>query len=215
MKVLDFKFFEDLDLTYKNPRHLMHKKMRLVLKHVKTGKLLIDVGCGTGEFLVQLRDRFDSLVGIDASSNSIEYASRKIERYENISLYKGELQSFHFPNQHFDTCLCLDVLEHVQNLFPLLQEVHRILRPGAEVIVTVPNWYDKIVSGVFRINPAHVNTLLPWTWMTLFRNAGFRIKFCRAVDFPILKLDLLARRIYFLGMCILIVAVRQPDRVNG
>lgn len=211
MKVLDYKFFEDLDLTYKNPRHLMYKKMMLILNHVKAGKSLIDIGCGTGEFLVQLKDRYDSLVGIDVSSDSIEFAIKKVQSFKNVSLYRGELQSFHFLKERFDVCLCLDVLEHVKDLSSLLQEIHRILRPGAEIIVTVPNWYDKIVSGVFRINPAHVNTLSPWTWMRLFRNAGFKIKFCREVDFPILKLDLLAKKIPVLGICILIVAVRQHN----
>lgn len=85
MKGLDFKCFEDLDLTYRNSHDLLHKKMRLILKHVKPGRLLIDMGCGTGEFLVQLRDRFESLAGIDASSESIKFASRKVERYKNIS----------------------------------------------------------------------------------------------------------------------------------
>jgi len=208
MEVLDYKFFKDLDLTYKNPRHLMYKKMMLILNHVKPGKSLIDIGCGTGEFLVQLRDRFDSLVGIDVSSDSMEFAIKKVESFNNVSLVRGELQSFCFPQEHFDVCLCLDVLEHVKPLSPLFQEIHRILRPGAEMIVTVPNWYDKIVSGVLRVNPFHVNTFTPWTWMRFLRRAGFRIKCYRAVDFPILKSDLLARKIYFFGMCILIVAVR-------
>jgi hypothetical protein len=43
MEELDPKYLEYLDLSYRNSRHLMYKKMRLVLKHVKSGKLLIDV----------------------------------------------------------------------------------------------------------------------------------------------------------------------------
>lgn len=208
MEVLNYKFFKELDSTYKNPRHLMYKKMMLILNYVKPGKSLIDIGCGTGEFLVQLRNRFDSLVGIDVSSDSMEFAIKKVQNFKNVSLYRGELQSFHFPKGRFDVCLCLDVLEHVKLLSPLLLEIHRILQPGAEMIVTVPNWYDKIVSGILRVNPYHVNTFTPWTWMRYLRGAGFKIKYCRAVDFPILKSDLLARKIYVLGMCIFIVAVR-------
>jgi 2-polyprenyl-3-methyl-5-hydroxy-6-metoxy-1,4-benzoquinol methylase len=133
----------------------------------------------------------------------------------NILLKCGELDSSHFPAEQFDVCLCLDVLEHVRDLFPLLQEIHRILRPGAEVIVTVPNWYDIIISGILRRNPLHINTFTPWRWMRRLKQAGFKIKYCRAVDFPILKSDLLARKIYFLGMCVLIVAVRQRDSDNA
>ena len=192
----------------------MHKKMKLVLNYVRRGESLIDIGCGTGVFIVQLRDRFNRLVGIDTSSHAIEFTARRVGKDRNILLECGELDSFHFPAEHFDVCLCLDVLEHVKDLPSLLREIHRILRPGAEMIVTVPNWYDMIVSGILRIDPLHIHTLTPWAWMRLLRRAGFEIKLYRAVDFPILKSDLLARKIYFLGMCILIVAIRQPNQDN-
>jgi len=215
MNTPSYQYFEKLDLTYKNPSHLMHKKMKLVLDYVRRGESLIDIGCGTGEFIVQLRERFNTLVGIDTSSHAIEYTGRRVGKDRNILLECGELDSFHFPAEHFDVCLCLDALEHVEDLSLLLQEIHRILRPGAEMIVTVPNWYDIIMSGILRIDPFHINTFTPWRWMRILKRAGFKIKLYRAVDFPILKSDLLARKIYFLGMCILIVAIRQPDRDNA
>jgi len=211
MDIPSYQYFEKLDLTYKNPSHLMHKKMKLVLDYVRQGESLIDIGCGTGEFIVQLRERFNTLVGIDTNSHAIEFTARRVGKDRNILLQCGELDSLHFTAEHFDVCLCLDVLEHVKDLSTLLKEIHRILRPGAEMIVTVPNWYDMIVSGILQIDPFHINTFTPWRWMNLLKRAGFKIKLFRAVDFPILKSDFLARKIYFLGMCILIVAMRQPN----
>ena len=212
MKILNYQYFEKLNLAYKNPSHLMHKKMKHILNYVRGGESLIDIGCGTGEFIAQLKERFNRLIGIDTSSHAIEFTAKRVGKDRNILLECGELEPLHFPAEHFEVCLCLDVLEHVKDLPPLLEEIHRILRPGAEIIVTVPNWYDIIISGIFRMDPLHINTFTPWRWMRLLKRAGFKIKFYRAVDFPILKSDLLTREIYFLGMGILIVAVRQPDR---
>jgi SAM-dependent methyltransferase len=212
MNFLDSTYFENLDLFYKTSSHLMYKKMRLILNYVKKGESLIDIGCGTGEFIIQLKDRFGSLVGVDTSPDAIEFIKKRIGKDHKILLQCGTLDSFHFPAEHFNVCLCLDVLEHIKDLSPLLQEIYRVLKPGAELIVTVPNWYDMIISGVFKKDPFHVNTMTPWGWMNRLRKAGFKIKCCRAVDFPILKSDLLARKIYLLGMCILIIAIRQPDR---
>jgi len=206
----DYPYFEQLDLFYKKSSHLTHKKMKLILNYIKGGESLIDIGCGTGEFIVQLKDRFSSLVGIDISSSAIDFTAKRVGTQGNILLKCGQLKSFHFPAEHFDTCLCLDVLEHLEKPL-LLEEIYRILRPGAELIVTVPNWYDIIVSGVFKKDPLHVTTLTPWSWMNCLRRAGFKIKDYRAVEFPILKSDFLARKIYFLDMCILTVAFRQPD----
>lgn len=204
----NIKLFEEDISSYHNPHHLMYKKMGRVFEHVRPKEALLDVGCGIGEFIVQLKDHCSTLVGIDIDKHRIEFAKKRLAKHENVSLYCGELESFHFPDEHFDVCLCLDVLEHVANLFPLLQEIYRILRPRAEMIVTVPNWYDIIISGILRRNPYHIHTLAPWTWMKLLRQAGFRIKFYRAVDFPIIKSDFLARKIPIFGMCIMIIAVK-------
>jgi ubiquinone/menaquinone biosynthesis C-methylase UbiE len=208
MDILDYEYFEKLNLAYKDPSRLMHKKMKTVLNYVKQGGALIDIGCGTGEFIFQLRERFDKLVGIDTSSHAIEFAARRAGKEKDILLKCGELDSFHFPSECFNVCLCLDVLEHVRNVYPLVKEIYRILRPNGEIIVTVPNWYDIITTRILRRRSFHVHTMTPWNWMGLLRKAGFRIRFYRAVEFPLVKSDLLARKIPILGMCILIVAVK-------
>lgn len=200
--------FENLDSFYQDPSHLSHKKMRLVLKSVRPGGSLIDVGCGTGEFIIQLRDHFKTLTGTDISLRAIEFTARKVGKDEKVSLYQGELESLRFPNEQFNVCLCLDVLEHVPNLFPLVREIYRLLHPKGELIITVPNWYDIIVTKILKRNPFHVNAKTPWQWMAIFRKVGFKIRFYRAVEFPVVKSDFLARRVPILGMCILIVAVK-------
>jgi len=78
MNIGGYQYFEKLDLTYKNPSHLMHKKMKLVLNYVRQGETLIDIGCGTGEFIVQLRECFNKLGGIDTSSHAIEFTARRV-----------------------------------------------------------------------------------------------------------------------------------------
>ena len=201
-----YKCYEDADLTYKNPFHLQYKKMKLVLKYVRPGNALIDIGCGTGEFLFKLRDHFNTLIGIDISPHAIEFTKKRVGEDKNVILHQGELASFRFPDEYFNVCLCLDVLEHVRDLSSLLQEIYRILQAGGEIIVTVPNWYDIINRRIFNRNPSHVHTLIPWHWMWLLQQAGFKIRFYRSVDFPLLKSDSLSRKFPIFGMCVFIVA---------
>lgn len=210
LQVSDFdsQLFEEVISTYHNPYHLMYKKMRTVLEYIKQGEKLIDVGCGIGEFVYQLKDRFNTLVGVDISSREIDFAKKRMEKFENVFLYLGELNSFHFPDGHFNVCLCLDVLEHVPTVFPLLQEIYRILRAHGDLIVTVPNWYDIIVSKVLNKNPQHVNTLTPWHWMTIIKKVGFKISIYRAIDYPLIHSDYLSKRIPIFRMCILIIAFK-------
>ena len=205
---LNDTLFNEIISTYNNPNHLMHKKMEHVLKCVQPGNAIIDVGCGIGEFIVRLQDRFHTLVGVDISQPEIEFAKKRIGNSSNVSLYCGELNSHHFPNEHFDVCLCLDVLEHVPDLPRLLQETHRILKKGGSIVVTVPNWYDIIVSKVLRLNPLHIHTFTPWRWMAILKKAGFKIRTYRAVDFPVIHSEFLSKKIPFLGMYILIIAFK-------
>lgn len=205
-KIHNDTLFNEIISTYNNPRHLMHKKMTHVLKYVQQGEALIDVGCGIGEFIVRLQDRFHTLAGVDISRPEIEFVKKRIGNSPKVFLHCGELESFHFPDEHFDVCLCLDVLEHVQSPPLLLQEINRILKKGGSLVVTVPNWYDIIVSKVLRLNPLHIHTFTPWRWMAILRKAGFKIRSYRAVDFPIIHSEFLSKRIPFLGMCVFILA---------
>ena len=214
-KILNDTLFNEIISTYDNPRHLMHKKMTHVLKYVQQGEALIDVGCGIGEFTVRLKDRFHTLVGVDISQHEIEFAKKRIGSSQSIFFNCGELDSFHFPDEHFDVCLCLDVLEHVSDLPRLLQETHRILKRGGSIVVTVPNWYDIIVSKVLRLNPLHIHTFTPWRWMAILRKAGFKIRSYRAVDFPLIHSEFLSRKIPILGMCILIIAFKYDGLVKS
>ena len=196
------------DLSYRDPRHLQYKKRDLVLTYVKPGRALIDIGCGTGEFVCKLKDRFEELVGIDPDPFAIEFSRNRLGEEKKIAFYQQELGSLGFPTEHFDVCLCLDVLEHIQDLNPLLDEIRRILKPGGEMIVSVPNWYDILYAKILRRNPNHVHTLPPWMWVKAFRRAGFSVSSYRAVDFPVFKSDFLSRKIPILGMCIVMRAVR-------
>jgi ubiquinone/menaquinone biosynthesis C-methylase UbiE len=207
-KNLNDTLFNEAISIYNNPHHLMHKKMVRVLKHIQPGDTLLDVGCGIGEFVVRLQDRFHTLVGVDISQAAIEFAKKRIGNSPNVVLHCGELESLHFPDEHFDVCLCLDVLEHVSNIPLVLQETHRILKKGGSLFVTVPNWYDIIVSKVLRLNPLHINTFTPWRWKAILKENGYKIQFYRAVDFPIVHSEFLSKRIPFLGMCILIIAFK-------
>ena len=80
------QLFEEIVSTYYNANHLMYKKMERVLEHIGPRGALIDVGCGIGEFIVRLKDRFHTLVGVDISPPEIEYAKKRLGKYENVFL---------------------------------------------------------------------------------------------------------------------------------
>jgi len=88
---------------------------------------------------------FSELYGVDVSSTRLKKA-----REEIIKLYPSEVSNFRFiegdldkklsfPDNYFDVVICVAVMEHVFDIFSLVGEIHRILRPNGYAIVQVPN----------------------------------------------------------------------------
>jgi SAM-dependent methyltransferase len=94
---------------------------------------LLDVGCGTkpyeGLFGVS------EYVGLDIDNEG----SR--ERAIADEFYDGK--TFPFGDQEFDAVLCNQVLEHVFNPDEFLREIHRVLKPGGKLLLTVPFVWDE------------------------------------------------------------------------
>jgi len=88
---------------------------------------VLDAGCGEGVLVDEFHDRL-AIEGIDAN-----YASARVTR--------GSLLALPYSDGRFERALCLDVLEHLpfSEQGPALAELHRVLAPGGELLVTVPN----------------------------------------------------------------------------
>jgi SAM-dependent methyltransferase len=202
-------FYQALDRTYRDSAHLMTRKLDLVAGQVQGGDRLLDAGCGTGEAVIRLKDRFAALVGLDSSADAVEFASSRIQPYHHISVVHGDLCELGFTSSSFDCCLVLDVLEHLADPELALAEIHRCLRREGQLIVSVPNWFDIIISGVLRYNPYHRTADTPLGWRRLLQRSGFNVLSYRAVRLPLLECDTLADKIPYLGMCILFVARKK------
>ena len=101
--------------------------VRAYLQRLPLKTRVLDAGCGEGLLVEEHHDRL-AIVGLDPN-----YSSDRVTR--------GSLNALPFPAASFDRALCLDVLEHLT--FPeqpqALAELFRVVVPGGELLVTVPN----------------------------------------------------------------------------
>jgi SAM-dependent methyltransferase len=88
---------------------------------------VLDAGCGEGVFVDAFADSLD-IIGVDAN-----YASGRVT--------EGSLTALPFDPASFDRALCLDVLEHLvfDDQRRALAELFRVIAPGGELFVSVPN----------------------------------------------------------------------------
>jgi SAM-dependent methyltransferase len=104
---------------------------RDVTRHFDPRATLLDIGCGTG----WLADHFTDYTGIDASPEAVRAAS---EHNRNV-IHADVEQRLPFADASFDAAVLKDVLEHVRDPVALVEEVRRVLRPGAIVFASSPD----------------------------------------------------------------------------
>ena len=207
------QYYINLDKRYQSPDHLMAKKVNLLLTLLQPNSRFIDIGCGTGEVLLRAKDKFYELVGIENNENAINFAKEKIKNISKIRLINSKDGKIPYPNEYFDSATCLDVLEHMRDSKECLREIWRVLKPQSQLIITVPNWYDIINMRFFKRNSLHVQAHSPYGWINILRETGFKKVSWRAVDFPILHFDFLAKHFAIFGMCIAII-LRKEKKHN-
>jgi len=108
---------------------------------------VLDFGCGKGEFLHALSGTIgpqSRLVGYEAMEKSIAIAQARCPNAEFIcERFAEELP---FPDASFDVFVTIDTLECIKNKGALLAEIHRILKPGGQVLAMHWDWDTQTYS---------------------------------------------------------------------
>lgn len=95
------------------------------------GRQVLDLGCAGG-FMAEALVKMGAVVtGIDPAAQAIDAARARAENVgQSIRYDVGVGENLPYDTDAFDVVVCVDVLEHVQDLHQVLREVARVLRPG-------------------------------------------------------------------------------------
>ncbi|MCA9025830.1 MAG: class I SAM-dependent methyltransferase [Planctomycetaceae bacterium] len=104
-------------------------------RKLKPGSRILDVGCGRGVLLSSLADRGHEVHGMDVSETAVAGADPRADIRVAPCITKVG-----YPSDHFDQVILWHVVEHLTNPREVLSEINRILKPGGQVIVAVPNF---------------------------------------------------------------------------
>jgi len=93
---------------------------------------LLDAGCGTKPYVDIFRQSVSEHIGIDFTRIAVQ---RSFLGGPDVV---GDVGRLPFASESFDSVLCTQVLEHIPNPEQVMNEFHRVLRPGGTLIVTTP-----------------------------------------------------------------------------
>ncbi len=98
------------------------------------GKLL-EIGCGTGDYLALMRTLGWTVEGVEIDP----VACQRARQIYDLDVYEGEVVSKDYSMNSIDAIVMNHVIEHVFDPVRLLKECYRITKPGGRVIVITPN----------------------------------------------------------------------------
>lgn len=134
-------------------RFIEGRRVKTVLKLMAPteGTQVLEVGCGAGNVLEQVRGA--RLFGVDISDEMLAKATARMGA--RATLIKADAACLPFADRTFDRVFCTEVLEHVLDPRAVLIEIRRVLTPDGVAVVSIPN--EALINTVKRVildNPA-------------------------------------------------------------
>ncbi|MDK9700866.1 MAG: class I SAM-dependent methyltransferase [bacterium] len=155
------------------------------LGHPKHGNRLLDVGCGTGEFLTRAKQSGWNGAGIDVSPLAVE-AVRKA----GFPCHQGDLLSYSAPESAFHAITFWHSLEHTSQPKAVLEKAVSLLAPKGKIVIAVPNatsWDARIYreNWIAYDAPRHCVMFTPESLRQLAEDAGLRVRSVSGLAFDL------------------------------
>lgn len=107
---------------------------------------MLEVGCGTGDFLVEAQRDGYEVEGVEVSAHAVETANTKLGA---ALVRQGILEDFPVECGGFDVAAMFDLVEHVRQPGVFLKQVHQLLKPGGVAFIVTPSldsWSAKLLG---------------------------------------------------------------------
>jgi SAM-dependent methyltransferase len=133
--------YDKIASEYARHRQVHPRVLKSLLVTIRVGSAsrVLEVGCGTGNYIIALEALAGcSCWGIDPSEQML---SRARERSRKINFQLGKAEKLDFSPDFFDLVFSVDVIHHVDNRLAYFREAYRVLRASGKVCtVTDSEW---------------------------------------------------------------------------
>ncbi|MFL5764827.1 MAG: class I SAM-dependent methyltransferase [Bacteroidia bacterium] len=184
-----------INSTYQTVRkYTLLKKLQLISKYFKTGNIL-DIGCGTGEFLNTCKQAKWNTIGVEPDPDARKMA------IDNFGLdVRGEEDLKKLESGTFDIISMWHVLEHVPRLNERIEELKRLIKPNGIIIIAVPNC-SSLDAKIYKESwaaydvPRHLYHFTPKDIDSAFKKHGLRVSSVLPMVFDSFYVSMLSERI--------------------
>jgi 2-polyprenyl-3-methyl-5-hydroxy-6-metoxy-1,4-benzoquinol methylase len=183
-----------LSVVYEAVRKVsLRRKYNLIRQH-KSGSTILDIGCGTGEFLNFMKGKGWETTGIEPAREPRTYAK---ETYDLAVFGEEKLEKLSVNS--FDVITMWHVLEHVHDLNGRIEQIKKILSPDGLLVIAIPNCKSRDAEfyqeywAAWDV-PRHLYHFSQQTFSLLMMNHGFEIISTHPMKFDAYYVSLLSEK---------------------
>lgn len=149
------RFFGEIDR-----RFFSNVKLFMPWKHIPFDNLIpfdelkhknvLEIGVGLGSHASLLAAQAQSYTGIDLTAYAVKMTAERMKMFERgADIRRMDAEDMKFPDSTFDFVWSWGVIHHSANTRKILQEIHRVLKPGGQAVIMVYNrgWWNYYICG--------------------------------------------------------------------
>ena len=172
----DGKFYEVLqEKLGKDYYHTWKFENQMALESINTNDKVLDVGCGTGNFLMRIKDKTNQATGLELNENAVNECRKK-----GLAVFNEMIQDHAKTHEDYYDVICMfQVLEHIYDVRSFLEASLKALKKGGKLIIGVPNnepyflGYDKY--STLNLPPHHMGLWNKKVFMELSKLFNLKI----------------------------------------
>jgi len=152
-----------------------HKFFLEKYKNLPQGTRVLDLGCGTGEFLAELSKKGCDVFGLDFDRDAVKIAG---QRFGLKNVYAMSFEEF-FKKQDlpkFDMITFFEVIEHLPDPLTFISEVKKLLKPSGKVVLSTP-CRERMLANLnsWDFPPHHLTRWNKEAILKVFSISGLRV----------------------------------------
>ena len=128
-----------------------NRSIRFIKDYLKSNSQILDVACGTGNFLHKLKklDNSLELFGIDESEKMIKIAEKK---FKDVNFSHGRAENLQFKDNYFDFLTIVDSFYYFKEKGKVISECYRVLERFGYLFILVPSIDHFVSKNLVRLS---------------------------------------------------------------